>query len=363
MLYLSGIVVTFFLAALLIGKRGKSEADHWLAAWLTAVGLHLSSFYLYISGQSYSHPFLLGLEIPFPLLHGPFLFLYTKALTRQPIPAWSRWAHFLPFLVVNVLLIPFLMESPDHKIYVYQHQGAGYETMKGGTLIAIVISGITYVVLSLQSLARHRLLVQNQYSSVEKVNLAWLRYLIFGLAVIWVSMAFREDTILFTIVVVYVILLGYFGIKQVGIFTQPTAIAPVMEPASARPKYQKSSLDQAGAEKIHRSLQELMANAKRYTDPELTLSDLAKDLNIHPNHLSQVINTFEGKTFYDYVNTLRIEEFKRVAPLEESQRFTLLGLANNCGFNSKTSFNRNFKQATGLSPTEYLRQSHILLKD
>ncbi len=366
MLYLSGIVVTFFLAALLIGKKGKSEADWLLAIWLTIAGLHLTFFYLFITGQSYSHTYLLGLEIPFPLFHGPFLYLYTKSITRQPLPSWSRWIHFTPIAIVYVLLIPFLLREAEHKVYVYQHRGAGYETIKGAVFLAIVISGIVYVLLSLRSLAQHRRFVQAQFSTTDKVNLAWLRYLIFGLGLIWASLVFRQDAILFGVVVAYVITLGYFGIKQVGIFTQPSTELPTSisfgTDASTKPKYQKSGLDEASADRIHRALTQLMSATKRFTDPELTLAELAKDLNVHPNHLSQVINTIEKKTFFDYINALRVEEFKRVAALPESQRFTLLGLAHNCGFNSKTSFNRNFKQATGKSPTEYLRQSHIQLE-
>jgi YesN/AraC family two-component response regulator len=91
------------------------------------------------------------------------------------------------------------------------------------------------------------------------------------------------------------------------------------------------------------------------------LAELAEALNVNRNNLSQVINTYEQKNFYDYINQKRVEEFKRVASLPENQKYTLLGLANDCGFNSKTSFNRNFKNATGLSPTEYLKKANILL--
>ena len=76
----------------------------------------------------------------------------------------------------------------------------------------------------------------------------------------------------------------------------------------------------------------------------------------HPNYLSQVINEVEGINFYDYVNRLRVEEFKRLLSLPENQRFTLLALAYDCGFNSKSAFNRCFKKTTGLSPSEYAKQ-------
>jgi AraC-like DNA-binding protein len=78
-------------------------------------------------------------------------------------------------------------------------------------------------------------------------------------------------------------------------------------------------------------------------------------LNTQPNYLSQVINEKEGKIFYDYINTIRIEEFKRLAVLPESRKYTLLALAEQCGFNSKSSFNRYFKKVTGQSPSEFMK--------
>jgi AraC-like DNA-binding protein len=87
---------------------------------------------------------------------------------------------------------------------------------------------------------------------------------------------------------------------------------------------------------------------------------VAEELEIHPNTLSQVINTVEQKNFFDYVNTLRIEEFKERIANPDNQKYTLLSLAFECGFNSKTSFNRNFKNLTGKSPSEYLKESKAI---
>lgn len=392
MFYLIGIVVTFFLATILISKRGKTEADQILVLWLVAIGLHLTLVYLFITGKIFSFPHLLGLENPFPLLHGPLLYLYTEAVTNQTGLRRLRILHFLPFFLCYLLIFQFFLFPAAQKVMVYENNGVGYETYTRFKVLAIIISGIVYIALSLRLLAKHKQIIRNQFSYAEKINLAWLRYLIYGMGVIWTIVIFGNDTAIYSTVVVFVIILGYFGIKQVGIFTQklaaesqsglkepleidipgaesisetqPDSVNSVDAPAVEEPKktkYQKSSLNAASAENMYRVLTQLMSEKKPYTNPELTLAELAQALDVHRNNLSQVINTYERKSFYDYINLKRVEEFKRVVSLPENQRFTLLGLANDCGFNSKTSFNRNFRNATGLSPTEYLKQANILL--
>ncbi|HEX6333356.1 MAG TPA: helix-turn-helix domain-containing protein, partial [Flavisolibacter sp.] len=121
-----------------------------------------------------------------------------------------------------------------------------------------------------------------------------------------------------------------------------------------RRKYSKSGLSEDMASRIHRELGILMETEKLYTESELSLADLATKLSVHPNYLSQVINEKEGRNFYDYINTLRIEAFKKLVTKPGSQKYTILSLAYDCGFNSKSSFNRFFKKITGQSPSEYI---------
>ena len=102
-----------------------------------------------------------------------------------------------------------------------------------------------------------------------------------------------------------------------------------------------------------------METEKIYTESELSLSELANRLNTLPNYLSQVINDKEGKNFYDYINMLRIDEFKRLVSRPENRKYTLLSLSYDCGFNSKSSFNKNFKKVTGQSPSEYLNNPQV----
>jgi AraC-like DNA-binding protein len=395
MFYLIGIIVTFFLAIILLSKKGKSEADWILFSWLMVMGVHLVAYYLFATGKNYSFPHLLGFEAPLPLLHGPLLYLYTQALTNQIAPRKYRLVHFLPFLLSYLLFLQFFLLPAGQKISIYKKGGEGYETLTVFMLAIIILSGVVYVALSLKLLQNHKRTISNQFSYEEKINLAWLRYLIFGIGLIWVFVVIGNDPIIYSVVVFFVVFLGYFGINQVGIFTQksPTKIVETfkkeamtkedevvvqrvepdveissepmrngeVETTSKKSKYSKSSLSPEAAKEIHSMLTEAMAQKKLYTNAELTLAELAQSLEVHPNNLSQVINTFEEKTFFDYINEKRVEEFKRIVSLPENQKFTLLALAHDCGFNSKTSFNRNFKNVTGLSPSEYLKEVEIEL--
>ncbi|OBX17491.1 hypothetical protein A9996_19380 [Gelidibacter algens] len=105
-------------------------------------------------------------------------------------------------------------------------------------------------------------------------------------------------------------------------------------------KYEKSGLTDETAKDIHDVLSTKMEEEKFFVNPELTLVELAQFIDVHPNNLSQVINTYEEKNFYDYINSKRIEMFKEIVESPESKKYTILSLAFDCGFNSKSSFNK-----------------------
>jgi AraC-like DNA-binding protein len=391
MLHLAGIAITFFLVFILVSKKDNSTADKILAIWLSVTGIHLFLYYIFVTKQYIHYPYLLGIEIPIPLLHGPFLFLYTSALTNQAHPKKISALHFIPFALALVTLLPFFTLSYPQKIEVYQQEGKGYELIVNSIFVAIVVSGSMYTLMSLRKLAKHRKAITEQFSFTEKINLKWLFYLILGSSIIWLLVIFSTDEYIFAAVVLYVFFIGYFGIKQVGIFsnkaphttealghlfiepgnnstTQVAGIAETNSPDEKtdavqpeRIKYEKSKISAADSKAIHKKLSGLMETGKYFKEPELTLSDIAQKLDVHPNTLSQVINSMEQKNFYEYINLQRVEEFKRLITLPENQKFTLLSLAYECGFNSKTSFNRNFKKATGLSPSAFLKELNISL--
>jgi AraC-like DNA-binding protein len=393
--YIAGITLSFFLGITLLGKKNNSLADRILALWLFVIGLHLFLFYSFISGKIFNYPWLLGVHFPLPLLHGPFLYLYALALTGKIKKLdVKRGLHFVPALLSYAYLTGFFLLSSEEKIEVFKNKGAGYEIFLSVNSIAVTISGIAYVVLTALLQRKHRRNIMDEFSNTEKINLDWILYLIYGIALIWVFVIFSMDEFIFGTAVLFVLFIGYFGMRQVGIFTpdhrtnkihiqkqetvsiqtSPAENLEVTEidqdeeiqnPSSViegnfenvhlRKKYSKSGLSSEAASELHDKLNLVMVSEKIFCDGELTLTKLAKKLGTHPNYLSQVINEKEGKNFFDYINTLRTEEFKKLIANGNNRKFTLLSLAFECGFNSKSSFNKYFKKVTGQSPSEYLQ--------
>ena len=376
MLYLAGIIIPIFLLIILISKKAKTVSDNILTAWLFFSIIQLVYFYCFVTKEYLNVIAFLGWELPLPLLHGPFLYLYVLSLTRERLLTYKALLHFIPFCIAYLILVPLLKTNNTDRLEVYQHLGKGYETQFVVLTIAIIASGVIYVALSLYTLWQHRRRIANRFSNTDKITLDWLRYLIYGLGAIWIFVIFyRTPQTLFISSSLFMFFIGYFGIRQVGIFSNVSNVEggtgnrPINLPepeneeveivengeSTSSKKYEKSALADEDAARIHSLMTETMQEKLLFTNAELTLTDLAKHIDVHPNTLSQVINSVENKNFYDYINELRVEEFKRIAILPENRNLTLLGLAFECGFNSKSSFNRNFKKLTNLSPSDYLK--------
>ncbi len=356
MIYIAGISIAVFFEFLLITKKNKSEADKILVLWMFLITVHLFLFYLSFSKEIYNYPFLLGVNLPLPLLHGVFLYLYVGSVTSQ-LPAGRNllFIHFIPAVVTYLYLIAFFVLPADQKILVFKNRGAGYEVFNTIRVIAVCISGIVYIAWSGWLLRKHRRRILDKFSYQEKIDLHWLRILTWGLGGIWLLVLYGNDGLVFGGVAVLVFLIGFFGIRQVRIFT-PDKVTPAgvtLSGQEQKGKYARSGLTRELSEKLYQELLRLMNEEFIYRKSDLSADDLASRLKTHPNYLSQIINEKEGKNFYDFVNHYRLEEFKQLLSNPKNRNLTLLSLAFDCGFNSKSSFNRYFKKATGQTPSEY----------
>jgi len=155
---------------------------------------------------------------------------------------------------------------------------------------------------------------------------------------------------------VFIILICFFGLNQKEIFIQypDQNTANETEP---KKKYASVFLKESDTELYFSRLKHYMAAEKPYLDANLSLPVLANKLEIPAHHLSRVINEQFGVNFFDFINQYRIEEVKARINNPEYENLSFLGIAFDCGFNTKSAFNRVFKKITGFTPSEYKQKN------
>lgn len=389
---LLGSVQGVLLAGVLAARRKNRTANRLLAVAMLAFSLHLASAVYYAAGLVPRYPHFFGVAYPLTLLYGPLVYLYARTAADRDRRLTARdGLHLVPFALVVLAGISIWSLSGTAKVAMYEGLVRGERPL----LIRVVdplkfISGITYAVLTLRFLQQHRERVKESYSSVERVNLRWLLVLGVGTAGVWflalgyqllesagLDRVARQDDYVSLAIAVLVYATGYMGLRQPEIFRYETAEYPIpvpttapravaaresAAPPSAEPepaRYERSGLSPGEAEQLKRALTTVMAQEQPWLDSELTLADLAAKLDTTPHKLSEVLNTGVGETFYDFVNGYRVREVQRRLAAGEGKRLTILALALEAGFASKSTFNLVFKKHTRQTPSEYRQAAGV----
>ncbi len=357
-IFIIGIVQAFFIEFLLLNKKKKALPDKVLSVWMFVIGVHLFLSYLFYIEYYHDFPFFMALLIPMPLLHGPLLLFYVQSLIR-PNPGIRRsdWLHFLPALAFYAFLFPdgFLQTAEELMVFAFETLITNPPFYWTFFTTLLYLSGVVYVVWALLLLRQHSNRIKDNFSYTEKINLGWLMKLILGLAGIWlVVLISDEPQYIYAALTLFVFLIGYFGSRQGVIFTdntQPGQPAPISDPEKI--KYEKSTLTEEKRNAYLQTLKAFMEEEKPHLEPKVTLKEISDQLDMHPNHLSQVINESLNVNFHDFVNQYRVEEFKSRVAADTSRKLTLLAHAYDSGYSSKSSFNEVFKKFTGLTPSQY----------
>lgn len=359
----------FFFAILLFQKKPRALHDKILILWLLYLGLFIGVYSFY-SHELFTHFKLLSISfISLFLLHGVFLYFYITALvSSKNIFNKTNLIHFAPFVLFNcyLLVISFFPNSSEMIRLDYAEANSSPPFLFIFFLIATILSGPLYFAGSIRLFKKLDINIFNNFSSSEEIDLIWLRKLVYIFGIIWTalivitvihhvfnlfSMVFCTDG-LFLSLSVFVILIGYFGLKQKVIFSGDTENEQIFV-EETRVKYAGSRLTEAEANQFVEKLNNFMVAEKPFLNPNLTLHELASELEISTHYLSQIINEKFNLNFFDYINQFRVEEFKVKISDLKFENYSFLGIAFDCGFNSKSAFNRIFKKFTNLTPSQY----------
>jgi len=351
-----GTIQAVFFSLLFITKKNKELPDKIIAVWLFFLAVNIATIF---SVKFIDNGFLKLCQVSFTLIHGAFLYLYASKLTIENAKFHKTdFLHFVPFLIA----ITIGLLTNNHEF--------NKQEVINSIAITGIISGIIYSVLVIYHLIKHSKKIKDNFSFTEKVNLNWLTNLTIGIFIIWlggslvgVLMRFFQYNIpivwVFTVIPIFIFYIGFYGIKQNIIYSPNTKYTSkktnllTNSNSKKHEKYKKSTLQELSMKSINDKLIYTMEKERLFLNPTLSLSDLSECLKTPAHHITQTLNEYTKQSFYDFVNYYRVKEFKEKVFAPENSSFSLLGIALDCGFNSKSSFNRIFKKHTGQSPSEY----------
>lgn len=361
---LLGAVQGYFLALVVYRNRnGNQKANRFLALLLLSFAISISNIVLLKTGLYHYFPYTVKLPVNIIFLFGPLFYGYVQTLISSDFKFFPRGLlHFVPAVLVFSYFLPFyLRDDPGKQAYVTAIIANGQITpVFYEALAVIVVSQIhlwVYIVVISRMVKAHQTKVKQFFSTIDTKNLNWINFFIqafIAVHLIFIPLFFfmlknnrflAAYNILGVVVSIAIYCLGYQGLKQTTIFA-----------AEAPPKYVKNALEEDWAKSCLDKLDRLMQTEKMYMDPELTLDKLAQTLAVSRGVLSQLLNDYLRVNFYDYINRFRVEEVKRLVLGSEKQHLTLVGLAFEAGFSSKTSFYRVFKRFTQMTPSEFIRR-------
>lgn len=380
----------FAILLVLRGWREERYSDLWLAFILFLQGLIVIPFLLGWLGINF-----LWEELTFLPWDGfgwavvPAMYLFLKSLINDEWRfLWRRdGVHFIPYLVVfcyHLIIGGYGLYNRDF-VLNWWHKIENQYFIDGSFLILSYVQTFFYYYLGWQLYKAYQLWTATQFSDLDKVNYSWFRnFLILNVIVTSASLlntiylqfvSFGYDRMWLsygaTMILTYYLSISGFAQSRVrGVHFIPQKEETIIENTilttgnteggtfiendeSVVAIPIKNGLTDEELTAWKSKLLQLIETQKPYLQPDLTLSDLANLLKTNTSVISQVVNTGFNKNFNDFINSYRVDEYLQKVATPQYKHLTLLAIAFECGFNSKTTFNRAFKKMTGKAPSTF----------
>ena len=305
-----------------------------------------------------------------PISIGPFLYVYVRAIffpDKHIIK--DNYKHFIiPIVYLLFASIPKLI-SLIQRPETFGHLREGLENLWALSNINTLI----YCIVALKLLSRTKKLVKQYYTHINPEDLNWLQKFLYSTILIFcidISITVYEVVfgdinsaigIIAFFVVFIIVYLAYHGISQTKVLLPEFLFTDNKKDSPKEISFKKENnnsqsiavYDLEEMDSLRQELEKLILQEKWYLIPELSLKSLSEELNISDKKLSYLLNQYMNVSFYDYINSLRVEEVKQKILDPSYAQYTLLAIALECGFNSKTSFNRTFQRSEGITPSKY----------
>lgn len=367
-----GSVQGLFLGSTLIFLRSTSRtATTLLGLLVLTFTFNIAEEFVEAAQLIDTLPHVLLGTLTLPLMMGPLLFLYGQCLTQKRKSIRKKdYIHFLPFMLTTLYFLPFYLQSGDAKL-VSMRQGIFSDEI----LLLATIKGAHLFIYFGAALYMIHLHVKRKESldQPHHLKILWYRRLLHAMIIVLLITGmlyyatllsdrglWDSDYVASLLLTLIIYTYAFIAIKHPGSLSdvEPLGLVQPKEPSSNNGslRYQTSPIDAGKRQHYLRLLLNHMETARPYLDSDLSRDDIARTFSISAHNVSQIINEELEVNFYEFINRYRVEEVKRKLGAGEQAQKTLLAIAFEAGFTSKSSFNRVFKQHTGMTPTQYISQ-------
>lgn len=365
------LCVVLFCAFSIIYLSGtKKEQNRWLLFAYFAMGFPFLN--LLLGANRYEIlPYTPFLQNPSPIiLFFPAIYLYILKLVKPNALSGGRaYLLFLPFVLFYWLFVAFGFENPEE--LVYNQQPPIHITV---FLIANILHAIVYLYLTLRLVQFSQKNYQEQFAeSSPFITLSWVKWMVYVIiitasvrifSVIFPEYLSSRNVVLFSMIL-FICILNYFSFQQPELYEDEPKLPPI--PNKNTPKATpivtnttenstNNSLSDAEKTQLIQRLETYMQTEQPFLHPKIRMPELAKSLDIPRHIFSNLINEHYEMNFFHFINEYRVEHAKTLLADPQHQQYTLETIGQLSGFNSRSTFNRIFKNVTGKSPKEFQQE-------
>ena len=349
----------FLLAFFTVAKEQRSRINGYFIVLAVVLLIGLSGRILYLSEVFGRNSRLIALSEFATLLFGSTIYLFVRSsLPRRPFARRDLW-HYFPAVFYNLMMVLFIILPTDETMNRRITDGTFYRLVVFFVGFGLLFN-LTYWVLSILHFLRFRKTLQDEVSYAVKSRfflvfllavgaclLTWLG--VYLISIVDGNFIARPTTqLIWLCLALLLLLLAYHGLREPELYRIP--------PITTGGKYAQSRLSADDLDDLKGRLEQLMLDKKPYLNRKLLKAELAESLGVSSPELARLLNESIGMNFFEYVNYFRIKEFVVLAKTARARELTLFGLAQEAGFNSKTTFNKAFRDLMGTSPKTYFQE-------
>ena len=360
-IYIVSLTVSLLLGSLILLNVNKNKANLFLfgVLFIAIAGTILNLLQLNnkVQGLLYYISFVDAL----PSVFGLLLFFYVK---HSIFPDARISKYYL------LSLIPFILAF-SLSLFSQLSNANSILVLVSLNIFLKNIFSLYFILLAINKIKQYRTTLLNNYSALGELEFKWLKFLTYIAFCFWilylfmivilyldVDLPFNPSDAIYIGLSVFIFSISLYGIYNSLTFSKLKSIESVSTGENDLPlpdkKPKKALLDTNNITVLFEKIEAYIISEKCFLEKDITLQDLSKRVNLHSKKCSEIINRKTNSNYFYFINSYRVKYFNEEILKPENQKLTLISVAFDCGFSSKSTFNRIYKKQIGVTPSKYL---------